>query len=221
MFNSKNLLSFNRDIEIDSSDFICFSYLFNDFFVDDFSVIARENYLNKDYENNVYIDLDYNVIYDIINDNIIKQIKNVKCLNFASGAGKIVFLLSLLYSFDECIGIENMLEMYKLSNILLDKLANSEFFDFLKTKNISFINDSLLSADLENKNLLIVDYNNSNPIFCDMLENKIIQEAEQNCKIIKLVTPFKKNINLRLLKIKALKTIKDRKIFVYYYNKDK
>ena len=86
-------------------------------------------------------------------------------------------------------------------------------------KDISFFNKSLLSAKLEDKNLIILDYNNTNDIFNGMMENKIIREVKADATIIKLLTPFKKNVSLKLLKIKTLLDIKNNKVLVYYYKK--
>ena len=53
-----------------------------------------------------------------------------------------------------------------------------------------------------------------------MLENKIINEAEKGCKIVKILKPFQQNIGLKLIKIKVVKNKTNRKILVYYYNKE-
>lgn len=217
---TKNLLSYNRNKPIAKKSYRYFNYLFKNINVNDFAILGRENYLNKDYENHTYIDSDYNISFDIVNDDIVKKINNINCIHLGSGAGKIVFLMSFLYYFQECVGVENMFELYDLSNTLKEKFLNGEYAEALKDSNIGFINDSLLSADLNNRNLIIVDYNNTNTTFNDMLENKIINETQQNCKIIKILKPFKSNIGLKLLQIKPLKTVNNKIIFVYYYNKE-
>ena len=215
----KDLLSYNRDRTIAKKSYKYFKFLFNNIDVNDFAVIGRENYLNKDYENHTYIDLDYNINFDIVNDDIIKQIKDINCIHLGSGAGKIVFLMSFLYYFQECVGVENIFELYELSNRLKDNFLNGKYGEALKDSNISFINDSLLSADLSNKNLIILDYNNTNTTFNNMLENKIINEAKQGCKIIKILKPFKDNVGLKLLQVKPLKTADNKVMFVYYYDR--
>lgn len=217
---TKNQLSFNRNKKIKSEEYKYFSYLFGNLNINDFVVFARENYLNKDYESHAYVDFDYCIVIDIINDEIIKKLINVNCIHLASGAGKIIFLLSKLYSFNEYIGVENMFELHELSNILMEKVLNSEYSTVVKDKNISFINAELLSADLKNKNLIIIDYNNTDNVFNTMLENKIINEAEKGCKIVKILKPFQQNIGLKLIKIKVVKNKTNRRILVYYYNKE-
>ncbi|MBR2141264.1 MAG: hypothetical protein IJ853_02810 [Rickettsiales bacterium] len=220
IFNKKNLFSYNRDsFVLNTPSYRCFNYLYEDINVNDFAILARENYLNKDYENNVYIDYDYNMIYDIINDSIIRNLTGVNCINLASGGGKIIFLMSMIYPFVKFVGVENMFELYELSRKILKKFRESEFSNTIKYKDISFFNKSLLSAKLEDKNLIILDYNNTNDIFNGMMENKIIREVKADATIIKLLTPFKKNVSLKLLKIKTLLDIKNNKVLVYYYKK--
>ena len=61
-------------------------------------------------------------------------------------------------------------------------------------------------------------YNNTNKYYCNMLENKIIDEALKDTIVIKILTPFKQNNSLKLLKVKKINN-NDNNILVFYYKK--
>lgn len=216
----------NIDLMYETSEFDCFNYLYGNFVLDDFVVFGKKNYLNKDYEDFVYNDLDYFNVYSILNENILysyinNKIKNgekVEFLNLASGVGKLAIFANIFYDISSCVAVENIFELYELSKYIIDKLYDDdEYTELLKNTDIVFENKGLFDTDLSPFDVVVVDYNNSNIEFNGILENKIKNECKKGVMVVKVVDPFEESVCLRLLKSKMLINNKGNKFFVYYY----
>lgn len=216
----------NQIIIEETKEYNCFNFLYDNFVLEDFANFGKKNYLNKDYEDYVFNDLSYINIYSILKDDIVDNfindnIDNINLLNLASNSGKIILFANIFYEINKSIGIENIYELYKLSKYILKKLENSiDFNDLLKNYDISFNNEGLLDAKIDDFNMIVIDYNNNNLDFNRMLENKINSEAKNGTLIVKIMEPFEKNMCFELLKTKMLKNNKNN-FFVYYYKKIK
>jgi hypothetical protein len=210
----------NRDLIEETREYDCFKFLYNDFVIEDFAEIGKDNYLNKDYEDHVFNDFDYLNIYDILNDEIINKFalpdKNINFLNLASGSGKFTIFSSIFYKFNSYVGVENIFELYKFSSYILDKLRGSEYNNLIKNDSIIFNNEGLLNAEIGDFDIILIDYNNNNYDFNQMLKNKIDKEAKRGTLLIKIIEPFEKNIEFTPLKTKLLR-VDGGNLFVYYY----
>ncbi len=216
----------NIELMCITDEYECFNYLYDDFILDDFVTFGKKNYLNKDYENFVFNDLDYFNVYSILNENTLykfinDKIKNgekVDFLNLASGAGKLVIFANIFYKLNTCVAVENIFELFELSKHIAYKLfENENYSKLLQNTNISFENESVLNVDLNFYDVILIDYNNNNIEFNRILENKIKNECKKGTMIVKIIDPFEESVCLNLIKAKMFENIKKRNFFVYYY----
>ncbi len=216
----------NIDLMCITDEYECFNYLYGDFILDDFVTFGKKNYLNKDYEDFVFNDLDYFNVYSILNENTLykfinDKIKNgekVDFLNLASGAGKLVIFANIFYKLNSCMAVENIFELFELSKHIAYKIfENENYTNLLQNTDISFQNESILNVNLEPFNVILIDYNNNNINFNEILENKIKNECKKGTMIVKIIDPFEESVCLKLLKAKIFKNDKKNNFFVYYY----
>ena len=180
---------------------------FNDFFVQ-----GKDDYLNVDIEDAVYINITTDNIYNILSCNLLENLDQNSIISIlASNDGRMIYALLLMYNFKKLIAVENIYEFYYLSR----KLVKPN----IENKDVRILNESLLASKLYDKDLIIINYNNSNSDFNNMLENKVINEAKSGSIVIKIAVPFKQNVALKLLKIKTIIN-NGSKLLVFYYKKD-
>ena len=192
--------------------------LYKNVCLDDVFIQAKEDYLNPDIEDAVYLNLTPENVYDILNDKVLLDkniIPDMKAIILSLNEGYFAMLLYLMFNLKKVVCIENMYEFYSLFN---------EYFKiFYKTNkkpniNVELYHKQLLKAKLQDKDLIILNYNNTNKYYWDMMENKIIDEAKNGATIVKTLTPFKQNISLKLIKIKKV-TNNNKNLLVFYYKK--
>ena len=180
----------------------------------DIFIQAKEDPLNPDIEDAVYIELTTENVYDILDDNIISNIgENKNAIILPSNECFFAYMLYFLYNFNKIVCIENIFEFYQLSKDFSGKIELLE-----KNTKIEIYNKKILKSKLNNKDLIILNYNNTNKYYCNMLENKIIDEALEDTIIIKVLTPFKQNNSLKLLKIRKINN-NNNKVLIFYYKK--
>ena len=177
---------------------------------EDFFVNGKDDYLNPDIEDAVYLELETKNIYEIVKDDILKNISG-KAIVLAGGDGKITYVLSSLYDFETLIDMENIYELHYLAKKIVKP--------YIEKKDVRFLSKSLLDAKLTDKDLIIVGYNNKNKNFNDILENKIINEGKSGSIVVKIALPFRQNVDLKLLKVKKLSNFGNN-LLVFYYKKD-
>ncbi|MDR0572075.1 MAG: hypothetical protein LBG48_04460 [Rickettsiales bacterium] len=198
--------------------------IYGDIILEDFVILAKDNILNINIENYTYNDLSFKNIFDILNDNIIRNIdcNNKNFLNVASGAGKITIFTSLFYNFSNNFGIENIYEMYILSKTILDKIKTNpnKKYTALNNKKINFFLRDPLLVELGEYKLIVLDYNNNNRLFNELFQEKVEKEAKPGSIIIKIFSNFQESKHLKLLKTKILKnTVYKKSFMVFFYEK--
>ena len=172
--------------------------------------ISKEDYLNPDVEDAVYLNITTENIYKILNDELVINAEKNNISLLAAGDGRMAYIFSILYDFNKMVYVENLYELCYLSKKMVKPNVN---------RDIKFLNKSLLAANLDDKDIIILNYNNVNTDFNNMLENKIIDESKSGSLIIKMATPFRQNVGLKLLKITKLKN-HDANVLVFYYKNE-
>ena len=177
---------------------------------EDFFVNAKDDYLNPDIEDAVYLELETKNIYEIVTDKLLENVSG-KAIVLAGGDGKITYMLSSLYNFETLIDMENIYELHYLAKKIIKQNISEE-------KDVRFLSKSLLDSKLIDKDLIVMGYNNVNKDFNNMLENKIINEAKSNSLIVKIALPFRQNVDLKLLDVKRLINFGNSLLVFYYKN---
>jgi hypothetical protein len=203
---------------------LIYDSIYKDIVLEDFVILAKDNILNMNIEDYIYNDLSFENIIGILNDDIIKNIdgNGESFLNIAAGAGKITIFTSLLHNFSSNFGIENVYETYLLSKTILDKIKTSpdEKYAVFSNKKINFFLRDPLLVNLNEYKLIILDYNNKNRLFNELIQEKIEREAKPNSIIIKIFNNLQENRRLKLLKTKILRNpICKKNFMVFFYEK--
>jgi hypothetical protein len=118
--------------------------------------------------------------------------------------------------------VENTYEMHLLSKTILDDLKSDPDNKHLALdeKEISFFLRDPLYVELSEYKLIIVDYNNKNMMFNELLQQKIEREVKPDTIIVKIFNNFEENTKLKLLKVKFLRNFENKKDFmVFFYKK--
>lgn len=192
--------------------------LYKNVCLNDVFIQAKEDYLNPDIEDAVYINLSPENVYDILSDKALLDkniVPDMKAIILSLNEGYFAILLYLIFNLKKIVCIENIYEFYSLFNEYF-----KIFYKTNKKTNISveLYHKQLLKAKLQDKDLIILNYNNTNKYYWDMMENKIIDETKSGATIVKILVPFKQNISLKLIKIKKI-TNNNKNLLVFYYKK--
>lgn len=216
--------NYNAELIKETTEFECFNYLYSGFVLDDFATFGKKNFFNKDFEDFVFSDLNYYNVYDILNDDLLCKFidgvggENINFLNLAGGVGKLALFINIFYKIGKTTTVENIYELHRLSKYFFAKLTGSEFYgQLLKNDDVNFVNDDLFSVDFGDYNLMVVNYNNNNVDFNEVLLNKIKKECQSGTLIVKIMDPFEENAVLELKKSKILQNDNGNGFFVYFY----
>ena len=193
--------------------------LYKNICLEDVFIQAKEDYLNPDIEDAVYVNLSPENVYDILSDDVLlgkNIIPDMKAIVLSLNEGYFAIVLYLMFNLRKIVCIENIYEFYSLFD---------EYFKiFYKTNkktniNVELYHKQLLKSKLHDKDLIVLNYNNTNKYYWDMMENKIIDEAKTGATIIKMLVHFKQNISLKLIKIKKITNNNNKKLLIFYYKK--
>jgi hypothetical protein len=200
-----------------------YDFLYGKLSLEEFVPVAQNNILNMNIEDYVFNDLSFKNVISILDDELIRNIDgpNEHFLNIASNAGKIIIMASLMYNFGNFFGLENIYEMYLLAKNVLNKALteNEKIIKKFGKKKIAFFLKDSLFVELEEYRLIVIDHNNNNRTFNQMLQGKVEQETKPGSIIIKIFDNFEENQYLKLLKTKTLKNKYNKNFMVFYYEK--